>query len=53
MSLQFGIKEILNFTAFDFTTGKQLFYVDYAQDSSITSKATRLDLRGKNVCPLR
>jgi len=46
MSLQFGIKEVLNYTAFDFTTGKQLFYVDYAADSSITSKATRLDLRG-------
>lgn len=46
MSLQFGIKEVLNFTAFDYTTGAQKFYVDYASDTSITSKAERLDLRG-------
>jgi len=46
MSLQFGIKEVLNFTVFNYTTGAQLFYVDYASDSSITSKAERLDLRG-------
>ena len=46
MSLQFGIKEVLNYTAFDFTTGAQKFYVDYASDTSITLKADRLDLRG-------
>ena len=46
MSLQFGIKEVLNYTAFDFTAGAQKFYVDYASDTSITSKADRLDLRG-------
>ena len=46
MSLQFGIKEVLNYTVFDYTTGAQKFYVDYASDSSITSKAERLDLRG-------
>lgn len=46
MSLQYGLKEVLNTTIFDFTTGAQLFYVDYMMDSAIVSKATRLDLRG-------
>lgn len=46
MSYQFGIKEVLNCTFFDFTTGAQLFYADYMADSSIVSKAARLDLRG-------
>ncbi len=46
MSLQYGLKEVMNTTIFDFTTGAQLFYVDYMLDSAIISKAQRLDIRG-------
>lgn len=47
MSMQFGIKEVLNINVKDFTTGKDLFYADYMLDTSFASKATRLDVRGK------
>jgi len=46
MSKQLGIKEVLNLTFYDFVTGKALLSADYATDTSIDSKATRLDLTG-------
>jgi hypothetical protein len=45
-SKQLGIKEVLNFNVFDYTTGESIFYVDYAGSSSIEMSAERLDLRG-------
>jgi hypothetical protein len=45
-SKQLAIKEVLNLEIFNFTTGKPLFYADYASNTSIESSAERLDLRG-------
>lgn len=46
MSKQLGIKEVLNFNVFDYSTGASLFFVDYAGNTSIDMSAERLDLRG-------
>lgn len=45
-SKQLGIKEVLNFNVFNYSTGASLFYVDYAGNTSIEMSAERLDLRG-------
>jgi len=47
MSKQIGIKEVLNLSFFDYVTGTALLTADYATDTSIDSKATRLDLTGR------
>lgn len=46
MSKQIGIKEVLNLSFFDFVTGNALLTADYATDTSIDSKASRLDITG-------
>ena len=46
MPLQFGIKEVLNVTLYDFASGTPLLYADYASETDIDSKSTRLQLRG-------
>jgi hypothetical protein len=45
-SNQLGIKEVLNLEIYNYATGVPLFYADYASNTSIESKAERLDLRG-------
>ncbi len=45
-SKQIGIKEVLNVEILDYSTQKQLFYADYAANTTIESSAERLDLRG-------
>jgi len=47
MSLQYGLKEVMNTTIFDYTTGANLFYIDYMLESNIVSKAPRIDIRGE------
>ncbi len=46
MSKQLGIKEVINCWISRFDNGDPLCYVDYASDSSISTTAERLDLRG-------
>lgn len=46
MGLQYGIKEVLNFSVIDFATKKPILYADYATVSSNENSAERLDLRG-------
>jgi hypothetical protein len=45
-SKQIGIKEVLNLQVFNYTTGANVFYADYASNTSIEHAAERLDLRG-------
>jgi hypothetical protein len=45
-SKQMGIKEVLNLEIMDYVTGKQIFFADYATNTTIESSAERLDLRG-------
>lgn len=45
-SKQLGIKEVLNLEIMDYVTGKQMFFADYATNTTIDSTADRLDLRG-------
>ena len=46
MSNQYGIKEVLNSTFYDFTTGAELFYADYMTDGTFETSAERLDIKG-------
>lgn len=46
MSKQFGFKEVMNFTMFDFTTGAVILRCDYATDTSIETSAERIQVRG-------
>lgn len=46
MSMQYGIKEVLNLQVLDFATGEPLTYIDYASTSEIDNQATRVDISG-------
>lgn len=46
MSMQYGIKEVLNCQVFDLATGTPLTYIDYAETTEIDNTATRIDLNG-------
>jgi len=46
MSLQFGIKEVANFSLFNYITGAPILYTDYAMSFDLDAKGTRIDLRG-------
>lgn len=43
---QFGIKEVLNLTVFDYTTGNQLFYLPYCTETNVSTTAERLEIAG-------
>lgn len=46
MSLQFGIKEVLDILIRDYATGKPVTFIDYAQASSNEVSAERVEVRG-------
>jgi len=46
MSKQFAIKEVLNYTIYDYVTKAPIVYTDYATDAIVETKAERLTLRG-------
>lgn len=46
MSNQYGIKEVLNLSFQDLSTGDPLLYIDYAESTEIDNAATRIDLTG-------
>lgn len=46
MSKQLGIKEVLDMSFQNFTTGDPLYYVNYAMSSEIDNAATRIFLNG-------
>lgn len=46
MSMQYGIKEVLNLQVLDLASGNPLTYIDYAETTEIDNTATRIDLSG-------
>jgi hypothetical protein len=50
MSNTFAFKEVLNFSVQEYNAsgagGKVLFFVDYAKDAGVSTKAERLDIKG-------
>jgi len=46
LSLQYGIKEVLNVVMEDLATGKPIIDVDYAETTTIETTAERIDVRG-------
>jgi hypothetical protein len=46
MSNQYGIKEVLNLSFYDYATNNPLLYVDYAETTEIDNTGTRIDISG-------
>jgi hypothetical protein len=46
MSMQYGIKEVLNLQTYDFSTNNPLAFIDYAETTEIDNSGTRIDVTG-------